>query len=241
MLYPARASVRRSAPRPSRRLASWGWGRLLLAAGALTIGSLLGAHPTARPYATVAACVLLRGGDAPRPNGTARAVRAARPRVHAPSATSWRHAQRPAPSAPAVSAPQAEMLALINAERAQAGDGPLQFDTTLNAVAQARSQDMIARHYFAHEIPGVPGVHMVFDILDHDNVQYEMAGENIALNNYIDFYPMTKTVQQTNTDLMNSPEHRANLLEPHYTKIGIGLAVEQGTGKLILTEVFVQP
>jgi uncharacterized protein YkwD len=140
-----------------------------------------------------------------------------------------------------VSAPKLQMLALINAERAQAGVGPLHFDPTLNAIAQARSQDMITRHYFSHQIPGVPGVHMVFDILDHDNVQYEMAGENIALNNYIDFYPMAQTVQQTNTDLMNSPEHRANLLEPKYTEIGLGMAFEQGTGKLILTEVFVQP
>ena len=140
-----------------------------------------------------------------------------------------------------VSAPKVQMLALINAERAQAGVGPLRFDATLNAIAQARSQDMIARHYFSHHIPGVPGVHMVFDLLDHAHVPYEMAGENIALNNYSDFYPMTQTVQQTNTDLMNSPEHRANLLEPKYTQIGLGLAFEPGTGKLILTEVFVQP
>jgi uncharacterized protein YkwD len=144
-------------------------------------------------------------------------------------------------AAAGVTAPKAEMLALINAERAQAGVGPLTFDGTLNAIAQARSEDMIARHYFSHQIPGVPGVHMVFDILDHDNVQYEMAGENIALNNYSIFYPMMKTVQQTNTDLMNSPEHRANILEPKYSRIGIGMAFEQGTGKLILTEVFVQP
>jgi len=40
---------------------------------------------------------------------------------------------------------------------------------------------------------------------------------------------------------MNSPEHRANLLEPKYARIGIGMAFEQGTGKLIVTEVFVQP
>src|SRR2546423_559028 len=81
---------------------------------------------------------------------------------------------------------------------------------------------------------------MVFDILDRDHVSYEMAGENIALNNYIDFYPMARTVRQTNTDLMNSPDHRANLLEPKYTEIGLGMAFENSSGKLIVTEVFVQ-
>ena len=129
------------------------------------------------------------------------------------------------------------MLALINAERAQVGAGPLHVDAALNAIAQARSQDMIARHYFSHHIPGGG---MVFDILDRDRVSYEMAGENIALNNYIDFYPMAQTVRQTNTDFMNSPDHRANLLEPKYTEIGLGMALEKSSGKLIVTEVFVQ-
>jgi uncharacterized protein YkwD len=152
------------------------------------------------------------------------------------------HRQRRAarPSAPAgrgLTLAKGELLGLINAERAQVGAGPLHIDATLNAIAQARSQDMIARHYFSHHIPGGG---MVFDILDRDHVSYEMAGENLALNNYIDFYPLARTVRQTNADLMNSPDHRANLLEPRYTEIGLGMAFEQSSGKLIVTEVFVQ-
>lgn len=136
-------------------------------------------------------------------------------------------------------ASRVELLALINAERTQAGVRPLTFDPILNIVAQWRSQDMISRHYFSHQIP--PGGHYVFDTLDRDHVLYEMAGENIALNNYIDFYSLDRTVRQTNTDLMNSPDHRANILEPKYTEIGLGMAFDHGTGKLIVTEVFVQP
>jgi uncharacterized protein YkwD len=156
--------------------------------------------------------------------------------------TRGRHRQHRAvrPSAPAsrgLTLAKGEMLALINAERAKAGVGPLHVDATLNAIAQARSQDMIARQYFSHHMPGGG---MVFDTLDRDHVSYEMAGENIALNNYIDFYPMARTVRQTNTDLMNSPDHRANLLEPKYTEIGLGMAFEKSSGKLIVTEVFVQ-
>jgi uncharacterized protein YkwD len=156
--------------------------------------------------------------------------------------TRKRHRQHRAarPSVPArrgLALAKVEMLALINAERAQAGVGPLHVDATLNAIAQARSQDMLARHYFSHHIPGGG---MVFDILDRDHVPYEMAGENIALNNYIDFYSMPQTVRHTNTDLMNSPDHRANLLEPKFTEIGLGAALEKSSGTLIVTELFVQ-
>lgn len=135
-------------------------------------------------------------------------------------------------------AARAEMLGLINAERAQAGADPLRLDPTLDAIAQGRSLDMIDRHYFSHHIPGGG---MVFDILDRDHVSYQMAGENIALNNYITVYSLDQTVRDTNTDFMHSPDHRANILEPKYAEIGLGFAFEHGTGKLIVTEVFVQP
>ncbi len=157
-----------------------------------------------------------------------------------------RHAARHRQDAdPDLGVERAQMLGLINAERAQAGRAPLSLDEALNAVAQGRSRDMVDRNYFAHQIPAggaqLPRGGMVFDILDKQGAQYQMVGENIALNNYPNFYPMPRTVQQTNTDLMNSPEHRSNLLESTYTKVGLGFAVEKGTGKFIVTEVFLQP
>jgi len=124
-----------------------------------------------------------------------------------------------------------EMLGLINAERARAGAAPL----------HARSQDMVDRHYFAHEIPGVPGVHLVFDLLDRAHVPYAMAGENLARNNDLAVEGLDGAIRDTNADLMRSPAHRANILEPAYTTLGLGLAVARGTAVLILTEVFVQP
>lgn len=138
---------------------------------------------------------------------------------------------------PAGAAARTELFDLINAERARAGVAPLRLDPALDAIAEARSQDMIDRHYFSHYIPGGG---MVFDILNRDHIPYQMAGENIALNDYINFYALDQTVRQTNTDLMNSPEHRANILEPRYNLLGLGLAFESGTGKLIVTEDFVQ-
>lgn len=133
---------------------------------------------------------------------------------------------------------QNELLDLINDARGDAGLQPLHLDAALNAVATARSQDMLAHHYFSHEIPGVG---YVFNILDHEHIGYTSAGENIAMNNYLSVYSMAQTVQLTNTDLMNSPEHRANLLDSKFSAVGLGLGIERGSGRLILTEVFVQP
>ena len=137
-----------------------------------------------------------------------------------------------------------EMLGLINAERTHAGAAPLHADATLTTIAQAHSQDMVDHHYFAHEIPGVPGVpgvHLVFDLLARAHVPYQMAGENLARTNDLAVEGLDGAIRDTNADLMHSPEHRANILEPAYTTLGLGLAVEQGTAVLILTEVFVQP
>jgi len=151
-------------------------------------------------------------------------------------------APRPVAPPPArLTPPLAALLTLINAERARAGAGPLHADATLDRIAQARSQDMIDRHYFAHAIPGVPGVHDVSDLLDRAHVRYQSAGENLARNNDLAFEPLDRAIRDTNDDLMHSPAHRANLLEPTYTTLGLGLAVERSAAILILTEVFVQP
>jgi uncharacterized protein YkwD len=129
------------------------------------------------------------------------------------------------------------MLDLINAERVGAGSRPLHLDGTLDTIAQWRSRDMIKRNYFSHQIPGAG---TVFDVLNRDHVPFTSAGENIAMNDYITVYSLAQTIQKTNTDFMNSPEHRDNILYPRYTDIGIGVAFQHGTGKLILTEVFTQ-
>src|SRR5262249_53754886 len=108
----------------------------------------------------------------------------------------------------------------------------------LDIIAQWRSRDMIARNYFSHQIPHVG---TVFDMLNHDHVPYSYAGENIAMNDYIRACNLAQTMLKTNADFMASTMHRDNILRRFYTAIGIGIAFQHGTGKLILTEVFTQP
>ncbi|MBQ3463468.1 MAG: hypothetical protein IJH36_10230 [Clostridia bacterium] len=70
-----------------------------------------------------------------------------------------------------------QVLALVNAERAKYGMGPVSWDSSLAAVAEKHCADMIARGFFDHNNPDGE---TPFDRLDKANIGYWMAGENIA-------------------------------------------------------------
>ena len=104
-----------------------------------------------------------------------------------------------------------EMFILVNKERVKSGLAPLTFDTMLRDVARAHSQDMFARGYFSHY---TPEGRSPFDRMTNAGITFMYAGENLALA------PSTDLAMQ---GLMNSPGHRANILNPNFKKIGIGV------------------
>jgi uncharacterized protein YkwD len=106
---------------------------------------------------------------------------------------------------------EAQMLELVNAERAAAGLGALAPDPEQTEVARAHSADMFARGYFAHVSPD--GLDP-FDRMTRAGVTFRTAGENLAL---------APTVRVAHTGLMNSPGHRANILRPAFGRLGIGI------------------
>ena len=112
--------------------------------------------------------------------------------------------------------PMAEMrmLALVNSERSERGLRPLQLDETLRQVARGHSRQMFQRGYFAHVDPdgSTP-----FDRMREGGARFRAGGENLAL---------APTVEVAHNGLMNSPGHRANILNPAFGRIGIG--VEDG-------------
>lgn len=107
-------------------------------------------------------------------------------------------------------ADERKMLELVNRERTSRRLGPVTADDQLREVARAHSKDMLARGYFAHVNPD--GLDP-FERMDRAGVEYMHAGENLA------FAP---TVDIAHTGLMNSPGHKANILKPEYTKLGVG-------------------
>lgn len=109
-----------------------------------------------------------------------------------------------------------QVVELTNQERSKQGLAPLQIDDNLSKVAREKSRDMAANNYFSHTSPtyGSP-----FDMMNQFGISYRTAGENIAQG-------QTSPEQVVNA-WMNSPGHRANILNGEYTHIGVGY-VENG-------------
>jgi len=120
---------------------------------------------------------------------------------------------------------EALMLEMVNKERAKAGLKPLQADPELTKVARAHSQDMFAKGYFAHE--NLEGKDP-FDRMQDANISFTAAGENLAL---------AQTLQIAHTNLMNSPGHRANILNPAFGRLGIGI-LDGGYYGLMISQEF---
>ena len=76
---------------------------------------------------------------------------------------------------------EADLVAMTNRARANAGLRSLRVDSTLTSVARWRSKDMIDRNYFDHTIPGYG---KVWDKLNAIGYCYNLAGENIGYNMY---------------------------------------------------------
>ena len=120
---------------------------------------------------------------------------------------------------------EAEMLDLVNRERAAEGLDPLVADPELAVVARAHSADMFARGYFSHYTPEQASP---FDRMRAADVRFRTAGENLAL---------APTLQIAHRGLMNSPGHRANILRPEFGRLGIGI-LDGGRYGLMITQNF---
>ena len=124
----------------------------------------------------------------------------------------------PAPAAAAVP-PGNQMLEGVNASRAEAGLPPLIKAEVLDALAAERSADMAARGYFSHTTP--EGVD-VFALMRERGIGYAAAAENLAWNTHGEDGAVAVAVALQG--FLNSPPHRANLLNPEFRQLGVGVA-----------------
>jgi uncharacterized protein YkwD len=129
---------------------------------------------------------------------------------HPPSPTAA--ASPPAPDA-GDSALAAQIVQLTNAERAQVGCAPLVVDPRLTAAARGHSADMAERNYFNHD---GPDGRTPFQRINDAGYSFSVAAENIAAGQ--------RTPQEVLTGWMNSPSHRANIVDCTLTNIGVGYA-----------------
>ncbi|MEW2162642.1 sigma-70 family RNA polymerase sigma factor [Streptomyces sp. NPDC007084] len=156
---------------------------------------------------------------AKKPKPSKKTSRPPRPSAPAPATS--------APPAPAASAvPRAQpapagtvdqVVALVNQERAAAGCGPVTEDPELEEAALNHSADMAARDFFDHSNPDGedPG-----ERITAAGYRWSTYGENIARGQ--------QTPAAVMDSWMNSPGHRANILNCSFKNIGVG--VHKGSG-----------
>jgi uncharacterized protein YkwD len=120
---------------------------------------------------------------------------------------------------------ESKMLVLVNEERQKVGLKPLKADPEMLVVARAHSADMFARGYFSHITP--EGL-SPFDRMKREKVRFLTAGENLALG---------QTLAICHRGLMNSPGHRANILNKTFGRVGIGI-LDGGIYGLMITQNF---
>jgi uncharacterized protein YkwD len=110
-----------------------------------------------------------------------------------------------------------EVVRLTNAERAKAGCGALKHNARLHTAATGHSADMSAQNYFDHTSKDGRSF---ADRIKAAGYRFTAAGENIAKG--------YRTAQAVVTGWMNSPGHRANILNCAYTDIGVGYVAAGG-------------
>jgi uncharacterized protein YkwD len=104
---------------------------------------------------------------------------------------------------------EARLLRDLNRVRAAHGLAPLRYDPRLQRAARRHSRDMLVTQIFEH---GAFGARMVqFD------VRGSLTGENLAWGN--GSFGSANSIMRA---WLASPEHRANLLRPGFSRIGIG-------------------
>ena len=126
----------------------------------------------------------------------------------------------------------AVVVDLTNKERAGNNAQLLQRNTTLDAAAQKKAEHMAKNEYFAHYSPdGVSPWHW-FKQVDYT---YAHAGENLAIH----FTDSAEVVEAW----MDSPAHRANIVNDHYTEIGVGTAkgTYEGYDTVYVVQLFGTP
>lgn len=101
------------------------------------------------------------------------------------------------------------VLELVNEERAKVGLDPLEADSTLDEAADIRVKELVTS--FSHTRPNGTDP---FTVLDELGYSYSAAGENIAAGQ--------SSPAAVVESWMNSEGHRANILSPDYTKLGVG-------------------
>ena len=114
----------------------------------------------------------------------------------------------------------ANIIRMTNSSRVQYGLKPVYENPALSLAAQAKAEDMVKNQYFSHVSPGGS---TPWDFMSNQDYKYIIAGENLAMNFY--------TAEGVRKAWMNSVGHKANILNPDFEDIGIGIVQGEFHGR----------
>ncbi len=167
--------------------------------------------------AAEAECTNLLGCPAPAPTTTSTTV--ATPPTTVPPTTST--------TVPAVrddTADNTRLLALMNAERTRHNLPQFTLRSDVSSIALPHSRNMAAKHTIWHNDD-------YFSSANRTRLGAGAMAENVAMNS---------SVEGAHVALMNSPPHRANLLDPRMTVVGLGITIDN-RNMYYVTQDFLQP
>ncbi|MCE9586120.1 CAP domain-containing protein [Candidatus Uhrbacteria bacterium] len=124
------------------------------------------------------------------------------------------------------------IISLTNQARKEHGLSTLRLNSLLSNAASARARDMLEYQYFAHTSP--QGL-KAWDFIRRAGYQYLYSGENLAVH--------YSTAEDVEGGWMLSATHRANVLNPKYEDIGVGVAYGafEGTSTIFVVQMFGTP
>jgi uncharacterized protein YkwD len=129
---------------------------------------------------------------------------------------------------------EAEVISLINEERAKAGLVTLEADPTLIEIARVRGQDMVEKGYFSHYGPN--GEYLVMELAPKHGVGgwvWENSTQLLRTTSLT-----SSNAARAVSNWMKSLEHRKVLMEPFLRRTGVGIAI--GENAIIVNQLFTE-
>jgi uncharacterized protein YkwD len=124
---------------------------------------------------------------------------------------------------------EVKLVELTNQERKKMDLPLLKLSPALSKIARSHSENMARQGKMEHVLDDKGP----FDRLRDAGYKFMKAGENIASGQGVTLATIMKA-------WMDSNGHRANILSPEYTEIGLGIARDK-SGQLYFTQVFAKP
>jgi cysteine-rich secretory family protein len=106
---------------------------------------------------------------------------------------------------------ESEIIDLINKERSDRGLPPVRIDLLLTNAARLHTQLMIEKHELSHRLSEEP---VLRDRIANTGLAFSVAGENVAYD---------ANAQDAHIAFMHSPGHKANILNPDFDHVGVGI------------------